>query len=126
MSTNRLRTVLGILAAASILPLTGCMDASLSQSGTAPASISIQNVRVPFTQVLRIRGSYNGTVTLGGDEIEAQLLANQFGGVVNQVRDSYVDVFIPGACRSTTSSSFKRSARKSRTPVVHDRRTCIV
>lgn len=43
MSTNRLRTVLGILAAASILPLTGCMDASLSQSGTAPASISIQD-----------------------------------------------------------------------------------
>ena len=42
MSTNRLRTVLGILAAASILPLTGCMDASLSQSGNAPANISIQ------------------------------------------------------------------------------------
>mgnify|MGYP006293693993 CR=1 FL=1 len=60
------------------------------------AQATIDNVRIPFTQVLRIRGSYDGVVPLGGNEIEAQLLANLFGGVVSQVRDSYVDISIRG------------------------------
>ena len=68
MCKNRLRTVLGILAAASTVALAGCMDASLSQSGTAPASISIQDAPSAIAAFdVEIRGDTNAARTVTGD-----------------------------------------------------------
>jgi hypothetical protein len=55
-----------------------------------------ENVKMPFVQRLRVRGSYNGAITLTGDEIVSQLMANQFGGVVTTVGPDYVDISIRG------------------------------
>ncbi|NBF40339.1 MAG: hypothetical protein GVY14_07975 [Spirochaetes bacterium] len=68
MSRNRLRTVLGILAAASTVALAGCMDASLSQSGTAPASISIQDAPSAIEAFdIEISGGADAARTVTGD-----------------------------------------------------------
>ncbi|NBC30647.1 MAG: hypothetical protein GVY29_11745 [Spirochaetes bacterium] len=68
MVRNRLRTVLGILAAASTVALVGCMDASLSQSVTAPASINIQDAPSAIEAFdVEISGGTNTAQTVTGD-----------------------------------------------------------
>jgi len=57
---------------------------------------TLENVKVPFVQILRIRGKYDGLDPLSGKEIASQLLANQFGGVVSNVQDDYVEISIKG------------------------------
>jgi hypothetical protein len=48
-----------------------------------------------------VKGNYNGTVPLSGEEINAQLLANQFGGVVSTIGSDYVDITIRGTAQVT-------------------------
>jgi hypothetical protein len=57
---------------------------------------SFDNVRMPFVQRLRVRGSYDGVVPLTGEQIVSQLVANQFGGVVSNVGADHVDITIRG------------------------------
>ena len=65
------------------------------------AVATFENIRMPFVQTLRVQGSYNGTVALSGEEINAQLLANQFGGVVSTIGSDYVDITIRGTAEVT-------------------------
>ena len=57
---------------------------------------SIDNVQMPFVQIIRVRGFYDGTVPLTGEDISSQLLANQFGGVVTNIESDYVEISIRG------------------------------
>jgi hypothetical protein len=58
---------------------------------------TINNVRVPFTQVLRVTGTVkNGGRPLSGEEIRSQLLFNFVGGVIQAVGADYVDVGVRG------------------------------
>lgn len=56
----------------------------------------IENVKMPFVQKLRVKGLYDDTTPLSGQEINSQLLANQFGGVVSKVEADYVEISIRG------------------------------
>ncbi len=58
---------------------------------------TFDNVRMPFVQRLRVRGSYDGVAPLTGDQIVSQLMANQFGGVVSNVGSDFVDITIRGS-----------------------------
>ncbi len=70
----------------------------------------IPNVRVPFTQVLRIRGTDSGTGTsLSGEEIVGQLVFNFFGGVVQTIGADYVDISLRGM--ATIDNFYKASTR---------------
>ncbi|MFW5686064.1 MAG: hypothetical protein ACOC0O_05355 [Spirochaetota bacterium] len=60
------------------------------------AIASFDSVSMPFVKTLRVRGSYDGTDPLTGDEIVSQLLGNRFGGVVTTVGADYVDISIRG------------------------------
>jgi hypothetical protein len=57
---------------------------------------TIQNVRVPFTQVLRITATYDDGSALTGPEIVTQMLFNFVTGVPSAIGDEYVDVSIRG------------------------------
>ena len=57
---------------------------------------TLENVTMPFVKILRVRGKYDGTDALTGEEISTQLLANQFGGVVSEVASEYVEISIRG------------------------------
>lgn len=54
-----------------------------------------RNVVVLYVQKIRLTGERNG-VSLTGDEIVSQLVANQFGGVVTEIGDSYVTITVRG------------------------------
>ena len=70
----------------------------------------IPNVRVPFTQVLRIRGTDSGTGTpITGEEIVGQLVFNFFGGVVQTIGADYVDISLRGM--ATIDNFYKASTR---------------
>lgn len=56
----------------------------------------LENVKMPFVQKIRVRGKYNGTDALTGEDIVSQLLANQFDGVVSRVEPDYVEISIRG------------------------------
>ncbi len=56
----------------------------------------LENVKMPFVQKIRVRGKYNGTEVLAGEDIVSQLLANQFDGVVSRVDSDYVEISIRG------------------------------
>jgi hypothetical protein len=56
----------------------------------------LENVKMPFVQKIRVRGKYNGTDALKGEDIVSQLLANQFDGVVSRVESDYVEISIRG------------------------------
>lgn len=60
------------------------------------AIASFDSVSMPFVKTLRVRGSYDGTDSLSGDEIVTQLLGNRFGGVITTVESDYVDISIRG------------------------------
>lgn len=58
----------------------------------------VNNVRIPFTQVIRISGTYkNSGVSLTGDEIVSQLLFNLSSGIPSAIGADYVDVSIRGS-----------------------------
>ena len=58
----------------------------------------VNNVRIPFTQTLRISGTYkNSGESLSGDEIVTQLLFNLSGGIPSAIGADYVDVSIRGS-----------------------------
>ena len=58
---------------------------------------TVEDVRVPFTQVLRITGTKkDGGRTLSGPEIRSQMLFNFVGGVIQAVGADYVDVGLRG------------------------------
>ncbi|MEM6733308.1 MAG: hypothetical protein AAF658_17240, partial [Myxococcota bacterium] len=58
---------------------------------------TLDAVKLPFVQVLRIRGSVSGEAALSGAEVADQLLANQFGGVVTDVQNEFVEVTVRGS-----------------------------
>jgi hypothetical protein len=60
---------------------------------------SIDNVKMPFVQKIRVRGYYDGTEALTGEDISSQLLANQFGGVITNIESDYVEISIRGTAR---------------------------
>jgi hypothetical protein len=58
---------------------------------------TIENVRIPFTQVLRISGTRkDGGRALSGQEIRSQMLLNLVGGVIQTVGANYVDIGVRG------------------------------
>lgn len=57
---------------------------------------TLEDVTIPFVKILRVSGSYDGTDPLTGEEVSTQLLANQFGGVVSEISDDYVEISIRG------------------------------
>jgi hypothetical protein len=58
---------------------------------------TIENVRVPFTQVLRITATNkDDDSALSGREIVSQMLFNFVGGVVSTVSDDYIDISFRG------------------------------
>jgi hypothetical protein len=57
---------------------------------------SIDNVQMPFVQIIRVRGLYDGSDPMTGEDISSQLLANQFGGVVTSIESDYVEISIRG------------------------------
>jgi len=56
----------------------------------------LEDVKMPFVQKIRVRGKYNGIDALTGEDIQSQLLANQFDGVVSRVEQDYVEISIRG------------------------------
>lgn len=57
---------------------------------------TLNNVKMPFVQRLRVKGTYDNGVSLTGEEIQSQLLENQFGGAVSSVQDDFVEISIKG------------------------------
>jgi len=58
---------------------------------------TIEHVRVPFTQVLRITGTNKDDgIALTGREIRSQMLFNFVGGVITAVGENYVDISFRG------------------------------
>lgn len=58
---------------------------------------TINDVKMPFVQKIRVQGSYDGMGSnLSGNEIVSQLLANQFDGVITAVGNDYADITIKG------------------------------
>lgn len=62
---------------------------------TYDAVQTYRNVVVFYVQKIRVSGK-RGTVPLTGDEIVSQLIANQFGGVVTEIGDTYVTISVRG------------------------------
>ncbi|NBC83000.1 MAG: hypothetical protein GVY19_06415 [Bacteroidetes bacterium] len=56
----------------------------------------IENVKMPFVKQLRVKGKYDDKDAQSGKEITSQLLANQFGGVVSDIKGDYVEITIKG------------------------------
>jgi hypothetical protein len=54
-----------------------------------------RNVVAYYVQKIRVSGKRDG-ISLTGDEIASQLVANQFGGVVTETGDSYVTITVRG------------------------------
>ncbi len=69
----------------------------------------LDNVQIPFVQRFIIRGSVNDEYFLSGPEIEAQLIANRFGGVVTEVGSDYIVVSIRGAVNVTNYFEYNNS-----------------
>ena len=58
---------------------------------------TIRDIRVPFTQVLRVTGAKRiGGRVLSGEEIRSQMLFNFVGGMIQAVGETYVDVAMRG------------------------------
>jgi len=58
----------------------------------------VNNVRIPFTQLIRISGTYkNSGISLTGAEIVSQLLFNLSSGIPSAIGADYVDVSIRGS-----------------------------
>jgi hypothetical protein len=66
---------------------------------------TIEDVKIPFVQVLRVQGNYDDDTRMTGSDIQSQLLANQFGGVISAIGDDYVDISIRGT--STVNKFFE-------------------
>lgn len=66
---------------------------------------TLENVKIPFVQKLQVKGKYDGTTQLTGDEIASQLLANQFEGVVSEIQSGYVVITVKGT--ATINNFFK-------------------
>ncbi len=77
---------------------------SVARTATVPAYTSMdaydavqtyRNVVVFYVQKIRVSGK-RGNAPLTGDEIVSQLLANEFGGVVTEIGDTYVTISVRG------------------------------
>lgn len=79
------------------------------------AVASFDNVKLPFVKVVRVRGVRSGSgVPLTGDQIVTQLVTNQFGGVITNVRTNYVDVTMRGT--ATVQNYFETQIGTRRIP----------
>ncbi len=57
-----------------------------------------ENIKVPFAQRLRIRGTdFNTREKLSGQEILSQFHFNNFDGIINEIGTDYIEVSIKGA-----------------------------
>ncbi len=57
----------------------------------------VENIKLPFIQKFRVKGTNTGTSSpLTGEEIVSQMLANYFKGVVINVGDDYVEFTLKG------------------------------
>lgn len=56
----------------------------------------VKNPRIPFTQVLRLKGSYRNGAKLTGAELLTQMLFNLVEGVPAKIGADYIDVSIRG------------------------------
>jgi len=59
----------------------------------------LSNVRIPFVQRILLRGTDVKGIPLSGEEIESQLIANKFGGVVIKVDSDYVEFSVRGTVK---------------------------
>lgn len=57
---------------------------------------SYDHIKIPFVQRLKVAGKMND-ISLSGEEIVYQLMANQFGGVVVDVQPKYVIISVRGS-----------------------------
>ncbi len=65
---------------------------------------TINNIKIPFTQNLRIRAmdTQNNNATLSGDEIVTQMLFNFVEGVVSNVGSDFIDINFRGNATMTS------------------------
>ncbi len=65
---------------------------------------TIKNIKIPFTQELRIRAmdTQNNNATLSGDEIVTQMLFNFVEGVVSNVGSDFIDITFRGNATMTS------------------------
>lgn len=68
---------------------------------------TVENIKVPFTQKLRIRATdtQNNNASLSGDEIVTQMLFNFVTGVVSNVGSNFIDITFRG--KATMTSLFE-------------------
>jgi hypothetical protein len=57
---------------------------------------TVENINMPFVQILRVTGKDNSGNALTGTEIHSQLIASSFGGVIRKVEDDYVELTVRG------------------------------
>ena len=65
---------------------------------------TVKNIKVPFTQKLRIRATdtQNNNASLSGDEIVTQMLFNFVEGVVSNVGSDFIDITFRGNATMTS------------------------
>lgn len=69
---------------------------------------TVKNIKLPFTQILRIRGNDTQTgAALSGDELVTQMSFNLMSGTITNVAADYIDVAIRGF--ATMDQLFKAS-----------------
>ena len=69
---------------------------------------TLENIQIPFVQRFIIRGAY-GEFKLTGPEIEAQLIANAFGGVITEVGSDFLVVSIKGTVKVANYFEFSNN-----------------
>ncbi len=69
----------------------------------------LENVRIPFVHRVLLRGNDDEGLPLSGPEIQTQLGASQFGGVIIEVGSDYVEYSIRGNVNISNYFQYKNS-----------------
>jgi hypothetical protein len=69
---------------------------------------TLENIQIPFVQRIIIRGVVD-EINLTGPEIEAQLIANGFGGVITEIGTDFLAVSVRGTIKVANYFEFNNS-----------------
>ncbi|BAX81735.1 hypothetical protein [Labilibaculum antarcticum] len=69
----------------------------------------LKNVRIPFAQRVLLRAANDEGIPLSGEEIQSQLGANQFGGVVLEVGSDYIEYSVRGSINVANYFEYKNT-----------------
>jgi hypothetical protein len=69
---------------------------------------TLENIQIPFVQRIIIRGVVD-EINLTGPEIEAQLIANGFGGVITEIGTDFLVVSVRGTIKVANYFEFNNS-----------------